>query len=153
MRDWKNYICKDLASVENYDEAAADGFNGWHLHHRLETHTSDGERRPMNAQISQKELKALGMYYDRPANELIFLRTAEHLQLHHLGKRKEKVADPWYAANRDRQCEWQREYDRAHRDRKRSYMREYMRLYNQRKNEHSFCEEQRQKLSKLMGWE
>jgi hypothetical protein len=28
------------------------------------------------------ELKALGMYYDRPAEELIFLRTSEHISLH-----------------------------------------------------------------------
>lgn len=135
MRDMKKYVCKDLENVENYEAAKADDFKGWHLHHRLETHTADGERRPMNAQISTRELKALGMYYKRPAEELIFLRTEEHLQLHHLGKRKEKVADPWYAANRERQLEWQREYDRAHRAHKSAYMRSYMVTYNRRKKE------------------
>ena len=68
--------CKDYKNIENYDKAAADNFKGWHCHHRLETHTSDGERRPVD--ITQVELKALGMYYHRPAEELIFLTTREH---------------------------------------------------------------------------
>lgn len=68
--------CKDYKNIENYDKAAADNFKGWHCHHRLETHNSDGERRLVD--ISQKELKVLGMYYNRPAEELIFLTTKEH---------------------------------------------------------------------------
>ena len=58
---------------------------GWQCHHRLETHTSDGERRPVD--ITKKELIALDMYYHRPANELIFLTTLEHLRLHRKGKK------------------------------------------------------------------
>ena len=72
---YKRY-CKDIEDVENYDKAAADDFKGWHCHHRLETHTSDGERRLVD--ISMDELKALGMYYNRPAEELIFLTSREH---------------------------------------------------------------------------
>ena len=68
--------CKDYENIENYQKAKKDNFKGWHCHHRLETHTSDGIRRPVD--IPQKELKALGMYYHRPANELIFLTTREH---------------------------------------------------------------------------
>ena len=68
--------CKDYGNIENFEKAAADNFKGWHCHHRLETHTSDGERRLVD--ISQKELKALGMYYNRPAEELIFLPRSEH---------------------------------------------------------------------------
>ena len=68
--------CKDYKNIENYDRAATDNFKGWHCHHRLETHTSDGERRLVD--ISQGELKSLGMYYYRPAEELIFLTTREH---------------------------------------------------------------------------
>lgn len=68
--------CKNIENVENYDKAVADNFKGWHCHHRLETHNSDGERRIVD--ISQKELIALGMYYDRPADELIFLTSREH---------------------------------------------------------------------------
>ena len=68
--------CKNYENIENYEKAAADNFVGWECHHRLETHTSDGERRPVD--ITQAELLALGMYYHRPAEELIFLTTREH---------------------------------------------------------------------------
>ena len=68
--------CKDYENIENYEAAKKDNFKGWDCHHRLETHTSDGERRPVD--ITQKELKALGMYYNRPASELIFLTIKEH---------------------------------------------------------------------------
>ena len=68
--------CKNYQDIENYEKAKADNFKGWHCHHRLETHTSDGERRPVD--IGYEELKALGMYYNRPASELVFLTTREH---------------------------------------------------------------------------
>ena len=68
--------CKNYQDIENYEAAKKDDFIGWHCHHRLETHTSDGERRLVD--ISYKELKALGMYYKRPAEELIFLPRSEH---------------------------------------------------------------------------
>ena len=68
--------CKDYENIENYEKALADNFKGWHCHHRLETHNSDGERRPVD--ISQKKLIALGVYYNRPASELIFLTSREH---------------------------------------------------------------------------
>ena len=68
--------CKDYENIENYQKAKKDDFKGWHCHHRLETHNSDGERRLVD--ISYKELKALGMYYNRPAEELIFLTESEH---------------------------------------------------------------------------
>ena len=79
------YYCKDYKSIENYEKAAADNFIGWCCHHRLETHNSDGERRLVD--IAKKELKALEMYYDRPANELIFLTSREHKSLHQKGKK------------------------------------------------------------------
>ena len=75
MYNFKRY-CKDYENIENYQKAKKDDFKGWHCHHRLETHTSDGERRLVD--ISYKELKALGMYYNRPAEELIFLTSSEH---------------------------------------------------------------------------
>ena len=69
-------FCKDYENIENYEKALKDNFKGWNCHHRLETHNSDGERRLVD--ITVKELKALGMYYDRPADELIFLSKSEH---------------------------------------------------------------------------
>ena len=76
--------CKDYKNIENYDRAAAANFKGWHCHHRLETHTPEGKRRGKD--ISHKELIALGMYYKRPASELIFLPVGEHSALHDEGE-------------------------------------------------------------------
>ena len=77
--------CKDYQNIENYQKAKAGNFKGWCIHHRLETHNSDGERRPVD--ITKKELKALGLYYHRPAEELIFLTSSEHTHLHKKGKK------------------------------------------------------------------
>lgn len=76
--------CKDYTKIENYDRALADKFVGWQLHHRLETHNSDGERRSVD--LGFEELKALNMYYNRPPEELILMKRKEHRQLHTLGK-------------------------------------------------------------------
>ena len=76
--------CKDYENIENYEKALADNFKGWHCHHRLQTWTSDGERRLID--ITAAELQALGMYYNRPSNELIFLTPKEHNMLHNRGK-------------------------------------------------------------------
>ena len=82
--------CKDYENIENFEKAKADNFKGWHCHHRLETHNSDGERRLVD--IAKKELKALGMYHHRPASELIFLTTSEHQFLHQKGKKRSDEA-------------------------------------------------------------
>lgn len=83
MRDYKQY-CDNIENVENYEKAKADDFKGWNIHHRLETHNSDGKRRIVD--ITRKELIALDMYYHRPTEELIFLTKAEHKSLHQKGK-------------------------------------------------------------------
>ena len=73
-------ICEDVTKVENYELAFADNFKNWVMHHRLETHNSDGEKRLV--QITAEELKALDMYYNSPAEELIWLTRAEHINIH-----------------------------------------------------------------------
>lgn len=72
--------------IENYEQAKADDFEGWHCHHRLETHTADGKRRKVD--ITREELIAMNMYYNRPANELIFMKAGEHISLHKRGGNK-----------------------------------------------------------------
>ena len=76
---YKQY-CKDFENIENYEKAKADDFKNWEVHHRLETHNSDGERREVD--ITRRELLALDMYYNRPSSELIFLTRSEHKSLH-----------------------------------------------------------------------
>ena len=77
-------FCKSPENIENYEKALADNFKGWDCHHRLQTWTSDGKRRAVD--ITAAELIALGMYYNRPADELIFLPSSEHISLHKKGK-------------------------------------------------------------------
>ena len=86
MANYKYYkrYCSDIDNVENFEKALADNFVGWCCHHRLQTWTSDGERRAVD--ITAAELEALGMYYGRPASELIFMKLVEHRQLHQKGK-------------------------------------------------------------------
>ena len=70
-------FCKeDISLIENYEQAKKDLIQTWHLHHRKE---EEG--------YSRKELIDLGMYYDRPANELIFLTKSQHMSLHRKGKK------------------------------------------------------------------
>lgn len=91
---YKQY-CKDYEKIENYQEAKKGNFKGWGCHHRLETHNSDGERRPVD--ITHKELIALGMYYNRPPEELIFLTVKEHNAFnkgkHHTEETKKKLSE------------------------------------------------------------
>lgn len=77
-------FCRTPELIENYDKAIADTTQTWQCHHRLETHNSDGERRLVD--ISSAELIALGMYFDRPPEELIFMTELEHKRLHNVGK-------------------------------------------------------------------
>ena len=89
-KSYYEHYCDNIENVENYEAAKKDDFVGWHCHHRLETHDSDGERRLVD--ITYKELIALDVYYHRPASELIFLTVAEHYRLHHKGKKLSEEA-------------------------------------------------------------
>ena len=63
-----------ISDIENYEMAKSERFVNWVIHHRLETRGFG---------YTSKELKALGLYYRRPASELIFLRTSDHSIIHH----------------------------------------------------------------------
>ena len=81
---YKGSFCKHPELIENYDKAISDNTQIGECHHRLETHTSSGEKRLIG--ITEEELTALGMYFDRPPEELIFMRTKDHCRLHMTGK-------------------------------------------------------------------
>lgn len=67
-----SYCKEDVSLIENYEQAINDKTQTWHCHHRLETDLS----------LSADELVSKGLYYDRPANELIFLTPSEHMRIH-----------------------------------------------------------------------
>lgn len=74
----KLYCCEDPCLIENYDKAMADDTQVWDCHHRLEV---QGDKI-----LSREELKEQGLYWNRPACELIFLTPSEHKKLHNTGK-------------------------------------------------------------------
>lgn len=75
--------------IENYEIALKDNFLGWVIHHRLETHDYDGKIR--ENEIFPNELKENGLYFNRPAKELIFLKRSEHRHLHNIFLNKRKI--------------------------------------------------------------
>lgn len=74
-----DYCRDDVFMIENYQEAI-ESDEMYECHHRLESHDSNGNIRPVF--LLKKELVALDMYYNRPADELIFLKQKEHRSLH-----------------------------------------------------------------------
>ena len=70
----KRYCSEDLRWIENYDKAISDVAQTWDCHHR-------GEILPCG-RFKSEVLKRFGLYYNRPALELIFLPKSEHLKLH-----------------------------------------------------------------------
>ena len=76
-RNWYKFCSEPLDKIEHYEEALAEGFKGWCIHHRLEIQESK--------RVSMQELKSNGLYYGRPASELIFMRNGEHHRLHWIG--------------------------------------------------------------------
>ena len=73
----KSFCCEELSLIENYDIAVADTTQTWDCHHR-------GEILPCG-RFSVDDLKKFGLYFNRPAAELIFLTPSAHLQLHMKG--------------------------------------------------------------------
>lgn len=77
----KRYCSEPLENIENYDKAMADSKHTWHCHHRNEISEANSTR--LDGGVTFREqLIADGMYWNRPACELIFLLPSEHARLH-----------------------------------------------------------------------
>ena len=74
----KSYCKDDISLIENY-ELAVNSSEKWEVHHRLEM---NGNKRIK----SKKQLIDDGLYYNRPADELIFMTKSDHMRLHNSGK-------------------------------------------------------------------
>lgn len=70
----KKFCSENISLIENYNKAIEDVNETWHCHHKLEIQN--------NKIISKEELIKNNLYYNRPANELIFLTRSEHQNLH-----------------------------------------------------------------------
>lgn len=66
-------LCSEsLSAVEGYLPAVLDSKNVWHLHHKVGGVCNR----------TKEKLVELGLYYRRPANELVFLPPDIHSRLH-----------------------------------------------------------------------
>ncbi len=63
--------CLDYKNIENYDKAIADKKNMWVVHHKFEEMV-----------LSSEDLIRMGLYFYRPAEELIFVTRSEHRKIH-----------------------------------------------------------------------
>lgn len=63
---------EDPSLIENYYKAIDDQEQTWIIHHRLE----------IDKNLTAKQLKKQNLYYNRPASELIYLTSSEHIKLH-----------------------------------------------------------------------
>lgn len=70
------YCCEDISLIENYEEAVKSE-KRYCCHHRN------------GIDKSGEQLKEEGLYYNRPASELIFLEFREHTRLHMQNLREE----------------------------------------------------------------
>lgn len=75
--------CKEFQNIENYEEAVKST-ERYELHHRKEIDELDD---CTVVRRSRKELLDTGLYWNRPAEELIFLKCSEHKMLHNKGKK------------------------------------------------------------------
>lgn len=70
----REYCSEDPSRIENYEQAVADKEHMWDCHHMAEI-------LPCGV-YSPEDLKKFGLYWKRPASELIYLRHDEHIALH-----------------------------------------------------------------------
>lgn len=72
----KRFCSEDVSLIENYHEAIADQTKMWDIHHRREC---DSEGRTL---FTKKQLIDMGLYFKRPASELMFVTRSMHWKLH-----------------------------------------------------------------------
>lgn len=72
LKGVKLFCSEEIWKIENYELAIADTTQTWDCHHRLQ----------ILEHKSGKYLKENGLYFNRPASELIFLTHKDHIQLH-----------------------------------------------------------------------
>lgn len=72
----KRICSEEISLIENYQQAISDEEKMWEIHHRREC---DSEGRTL---FTGKQLIEMGLYFKRPASELIFVTRSIHRKLH-----------------------------------------------------------------------
>lgn len=107
IKNAKKFCCEDISKIENYDKAIADN-EKWLCHHRL----------GIELNKSGEELQEIGLYYNRPASELIFLTRKEHRKIHNEFIRQEtreklsKINKKYWAIQENREKQSERAHKR-----------------------------------------
>lgn len=73
----KKYCCDDISLIQNYKEAVEDMNNTWACHHKMELIITGAV-----CDATKQDLIDWNIYYDRPADELIFIKDSDHKKLH-----------------------------------------------------------------------
>lgn len=81
----RKYCCEDVSKIENYAEAIADTTQTWDCHHKMELIKTGAV-----VDVTTQDLIDWGIYYNRPADELMFVTRKEHSALHIKGKKHSK---------------------------------------------------------------
>lgn len=68
----KEFCCEDISKIYGYAEAVADKENVWSCHHCL------------GLVWSREQLIEMGLYYNQPADRLMFVTKSEHAKLHYI---------------------------------------------------------------------
>ncbi len=74
-----NYCCEPVDRIEGYIPEEKRTVK-MVIHHRLESHDENGTLRTRF--LSMQQLKDAGLYYNRPASELIWMTESAHKSLH-----------------------------------------------------------------------
>ena len=72
----KWYCSEDISLIENYKQAISDQTKTWDIHHRRECDENG------ITLFTGKQLIEMGLYFKRPASELVFVTRAMHCKLH-----------------------------------------------------------------------
>ena len=70
----KKFCCEDITKIYGYTEAVADKKNMWHCHHCL------------GLAYTKEQLIEKGLYYNQPAEMLLFCTKSNHKKLHYITK-------------------------------------------------------------------
>ena len=100
-----HYLEGDETLIENYDKAIADTTQTWVCHHRREI---EPDRKTI------VELIALGLYWNRPPEELIFLTNSDHWKLHTQGENNPMFGkSSWEKCTEEEKADRKRRYSKS----------------------------------------
>ena len=72
----KRFCSEDISLIENYQQALSDEERMWDTHHRRECDENG------KTLFTKKQLIEMGLYFNRPASELVFVTRSMHWKLH-----------------------------------------------------------------------